>query len=187
MENKDHLTLRSQSSKWVAAGAERFNGYLSGAETHQGCGSLDSPSGAHGEWACVFVCVMSQTGCEIKIYTAQKICHLGKWLREILDTRFLWLLEGLVMNWESLGTSSVSHCEWTAGFIAPGPNTASIILNHFQPHLPTAIGTIKLGGHQREVLPLQIPVLLFSKPDSGNQPLCCAGRMIGMWPSFLEG
>lgn len=103
-------------------------------------------------------------------------------------THFLWLLSWLLTNWGSLSVlprfPSVSEMHWW--FTVLGPNTASIILNHFQPHLHIAPGTITTGGHRRKVLPLQIPVLLFSRPDSGNQALCCAGRMVCN-PLFWRG
>lgn len=104
MENKDHLTHRSRSSKWVAdraaASSERFNGYLSGAKAHRGCDFLDNSFGAETTAALTqFLCVLCHT--LISQFILQKICHLGKWLREIVNTHFLWLLDWLVMNWRS--------------------------------------------------------------------------------------
>lgn len=191
MENKGHLTHRSQCSKWVAeraaANSERFSGYLSGAETHQGCGSLDSPS------ACGWNHRRSPRGFSVFYVTDRvwhqnlyctKMCHLGKWLRETLDTHFLWLLEGLVMNWGSLwvlpGFPSVSELQ---GLRPSGQTLQPLYLTISSPTCTQLQGLLRQGGHQREVLPLQIPVLLFSKPGSGN----LLHWEDGMWPSFLEG
>lgn len=66
------------------------------------------------------------------------------------------------------------------------PNTVSIMLNHFQPHLSPANSP---GDHKhrwggRKVLPLQVLMLLFVRPGSGNRSLCWAGWMV-IWPSSL--